>query len=105
MKALKDKLQQLQSKIDRGDKLVSSLADEKVNWEARLENFNESYGNLNGDCILAAAFMSYCGPFPSDYRNKLNEEWLIKIKQEKIAFTRNFMFSDFLAGKALARAW
>ena len=72
MKALKDKLGQLQAKIDRGDKLVSSLAEERQNWIVRLADFQASYENLNGDCILAAAFMSYCGPFPSDYRNALN---------------------------------
>lgn len=72
MDKLKDDLAQLQSKIDRGEKLVSSLADEKANWIIRLAQFDEQYGNQLGDCILAAAFMSYCGPFPSDYRNMLN---------------------------------
>lgn len=56
----------------------------------RLADFQASYENLNGDCILAAAFMSYCGPFPSDYRNALNQEWLQKIKSEKVLFSKNF---------------
>jgi len=47
--------------------------------------------------------MSYCGPFPSDYRNKLQELWLTKIHDERILHTKNFKFSDFLAGKALER--
>jgi len=51
--------------------LVSSLADEKSNWIIRLAGFELDFGNLLGDCILASSFMSYCGPFPSDYRNKL----------------------------------
>lgn len=59
--------------------------------------------NLIGDCLLAAAFMSYCGPFPSDYRNSLNKVWLRKIKEEEIPYSKNFEFSEFLAGKALAR--
>jgi dynein heavy chain len=43
-----------------------------------------------GDCILAAAFMSYCGPFPSDYRNDLNAKWLEKIKDEKVHYSKGF---------------
>ena len=39
MDKLKDDLAQLQAKIDRGEKLVSSLADEKANWIIRLAQF------------------------------------------------------------------
>jgi hypothetical protein len=49
--------------------------------------------------------MSYCGPFPSDYRKILNDSFLEKIKDERVAFSKGFLFSDFLAGKALARKW
>jgi dynein heavy chain len=90
MDALKAALAGLQSKIDRGEKLVSSLADEKANWIIRLASFEEAYGNLMGDSILAAAFMSYAGPFPSDYRNSLNEMWFAKIKEERVAFSKGF---------------
>jgi len=54
---------------------------------------------------MAAAFMSYCGPFPSDFRNALNKVWLHKIKEEEIPFSKNYEFAEFLAGKALARQW
>ena len=84
MDQLKANLALLQSKIDRGDKLVSSLADEKANWITRLASFEENYGNLLGDCMLAASFMSYCSPFPSDYRNILNEAWIHKVHEERI---------------------
>lgn len=79
MQKLKDDLTNLQMKIDRGEKLVSSLADEKSNWINRLAGFEEDYNNLLGDSILAAAFMSYAGPFPSDFRNDLNAIWKKKV--------------------------
>ena len=71
MKKLKEELDNLQVKIDRGDKLVSGLAGEKTRWEASLIILDEDFDQLVGNCILAAAFMSYCGPFPSDYRDTL----------------------------------
>lgn len=105
MDRLKASLQALQSKIDRGEKLVSSLAEEKANWIVRLAGFELDESHLLGDCILAAAFMSYCGPFPSSYRNNLNELWLEKIIEERVSYTKGFKFTEFLAGKAQARKW
>ena len=71
MKELKDALDNLQVKIDRGDKLISGLSGEKTRWEASLIILDEDYDQLVGNCVLAAAFMSYCGPFPSDFRDTL----------------------------------
>ena len=51
-------LEVLQQKIDRGDKLISGLADEKKRWEASLIILDEQYGQLVGDCLLSASFMS-----------------------------------------------
>jgi len=90
MQKLKDSLQSLQNKIDRGEKLVSSLAEEKANWIIKLAGLENVEGNLLGDCMLSAAFMSYCGPFPSDYRNRLNALWLEKIKEEDVDFSKGF---------------
>lgn len=42
--------------------------------------------------------MSYCGPFPSEYRESLMSNWISMIEIEKIAFTQGFDFSEFLAG-------
>lgn len=64
-------LEDLQTKIDRGDKLITGLSGEKTRWEASLIELDDQYEKLTGDCILAAAFMSYCGPFPSEYRESL----------------------------------
>jgi dynein heavy chain, axonemal len=49
--------------------------------------------------------MSYAGPFPSDYRNDLDKKWREKVVDEKVAFSRSYLFTEFLAGKALARKW
>ena len=98
MAAYRKELENLQTKIDRGDKLITGLSGEKSRWEASLVELDEQYMNLAGDCILAAAFMSYCGPFPSEYRDSLMQDWISMIEVEKIPFTKGFNFSEFLAG-------
>jgi dynein heavy chain len=105
MDELKNNLLALQSKIERGDKLVTSLQEEKANWIVRLASFEQSESCLIGDCVLAAAFMSYGGPFPSNYRNSLSEMWYDKIVDEMIAYTKGQGFSEFMASKALSRKW
>jgi len=44
--------------------------------------------------------MSYCGPFPSEYRDSLIADWVCTVEIEKIPFTQGFDFSDFMAGPA-----
>jgi len=105
MAAFKAELNSLQVKIDRGDKLISGLSGEKTRWEATLIELDEQYEKLIGDCILAAAFMSYCGPFPSEYRDSLISNWVGTIELNKIPFTQGFNFSEFMAGANQARAW
>jgi dynein heavy chain, axonemal len=105
MSAYKAELDDLQTKIDRGEQLVSGLGGEKTRWEASLIDLESQYDKLVGDCILAAAFMSYCGPFPSEYRDNLVANWKITVESEKIPYTLKFEFSEFLAGQALAMEW
>jgi len=38
-------------------------------------------GYLPGDCLMAAAFMSYMGPFLSSYRDEIVEKnWLPEVR-------------------------
>jgi dynein heavy chain len=103
MAAFKAELHDLQVKIDRGDKLITGLSGEKTRWEATLIDLDEQYEKLVGDCILAAAFMSYCGPFPSEYRDSIMAKWINVVEQNKLPFTAGFDFSEFMAGAAQAR--
>lgn len=37
-------------------------------------------GYLSGDCLMAAAFMSYMGPFLSNYRDELvQKKWIEEV--------------------------
>lgn len=98
-------LEDLQTKIDRGDRLIQGLAGEKLRWEATIDELDIKYENLIGDCLLSAAFMSYCGPFPSDYRLDLVQNWVNMVQMEKIKTSPGYDFATFMATEAQARAW
>lgn len=78
-KRLQESLQELQILIDRGDKLVQGLSGEKTRWEAQIIELDDQFLKLIGDSILSAAFMSYCGPFPSEYRDELISNWITMV--------------------------
>ncbi|PHJ18236.1 dynein gamma flagellar outer [Cystoisospora suis] len=61
-------------KMDQANKLINGLAGEKARWTEDSNNFAERRKRLVGDVTLAAAFVSYCGPFNAEYRTKLRKE-------------------------------
>eukprot|EP00898_Chlorokybus_atmophyticus_P005400 jgi/Chlat1/5861/Chrsp4S06373 len=80
--ALQRELDDLEVKLGRAEKLVLGLAGEKTRWEASIASLEEKMGFLPGDCLIAAAFLSYAGPFPSAYRERLvKQTWLPQVKE------------------------
>ena len=66
--------------LDRATRLISGLAGEKTRWEETVKDLEIQIGYLPGDCLLAAAFLSYMGPFLSQYRESLMEKvWLSQV--------------------------
>ena len=61
-------------KLGLAQRLVAALASEKVRWAESIEQLKTDYTVLTGDCLLAAAFVSYVGPFTKPFRTRLIEE-------------------------------
>jgi dynein heavy chain len=53
-------------------------------WARTVETLRQNYDVLTGDMLLAAAFVSYAGPFTSKFRSGLIKEW-IKFLSDKNA--------------------
>lgn len=105
MDAFKRELEDLQIKIDTGEKLVSNLSGEKERWEASLRDYDIQFEKLVGDCIVSASIMSYYGPFNSEYRDNLVSLWINSIQALQIPYTSTFEFSNFIVGAAVVRDW
>ncbi len=68
--------------LDRATRLISGLAGEKMRWEETVKDLELQIGFLVGDCLLAAAFLSYMGPFLSEYREEVLEKvWLPQVRK------------------------
>lgn len=92
-------------KLDRAAKLVSGLAGERSRWEESVSNLRTSIGYLVGDCLLAAGFLSYLGPFTSTYRDSMVSTWLEHMHTCEIPCDPNFNTAQFLAKPTDVRFW
>ncbi|XP_045920170.1 dynein axonemal heavy chain 2 isoform X2 [Micropterus dolomieu] len=103
--SLRKKSEEMEVKLDRADKLVTGLAGERVRWEERVAGLEENMGYLVGDCLLAASFLSYMGPFLSNYRDELLAIWMKEVRDLEIPCTPGFSFAVFLSKPTAVRDW
>uniref|UniRef100_A0A8C4S375 Dynein axonemal heavy chain 2 n=1 Tax=Erpetoichthys calabaricus TaxID=27687 RepID=A0A8C4S375_ERPCA len=103
---LRKKSEEMEIKLDRADKLVNGLAGEKIRWESTVKDLEESMGYLVGDCLMAAAFLSYLGPFLSNYREEIVVNiWMKQIRALTVPTSPNFNFANFLSKPTVVREW
>jgi len=102
---LREEAEMLEAKLDRADKLVSGLSGEYVRWQASIGSYNASLVRVTGDALVAAAFMSYAGPFETSYRSALIKAWSASVLAHKLPVTENMDLISFLAKPTDIRDW
>ena len=104
--ALQKESDELEIKLQRAEKLVTGLAGEKSRWESSITEYEQQLEYIPGDVVLASAFLSYAGPFPSEYRDILVQDtWYKQVKELNIPSSPNFNFALFLANPSDVRDW
>ncbi|KAM4844901.1 dynein axonemal heavy chain 2 isoform 2-T2 [Thomomys bottae] len=103
---LRKKSEEMELKLERAGMLVSGLAGEKARWEETVQGLEEDLGYLVGDCLLAAAFLSYMGPFLTNYRDEIvNQIWIRKIWELQVPCSPRFAIENFLTNPTKVRDW
>ncbi|XP_069857588.1 dynein axonemal heavy chain 2 isoform X5 [Dipodomys merriami] len=103
---LRKKSEEMELKLERAGMLVSGLAGEKARWEETVQGLEEDLGYLVGDCLLAAAFLSYMGPFLTNYRDEIvNQIWIRKIWELQVPCSPRFAIETFLTNPTKVRDW
>jgi len=97
---------ELEAKLERAQKLVGGLGGERSRWDASATDLEARTNQLVGDCAISAAFLSYGGPFNTEYRlNLLQATWLPTLKKLEVPASETFSFADFLADPSDVRHW
>ncbi|XP_056602033.1 dynein axonemal heavy chain 2 isoform X3 [Triplophysa dalaica] len=103
---LRRKSEDMELKLDRAGKLLSGLAGERVRWEETVSGLEKNMSCLVGDCLLAAAFLSYMGPFLSNYRDELvTKIWMKQVRELEVPCSPGFSFAAFLSKPTAVREW
>lgn len=102
---LNKKAELLRLKLERAAMLVDGLAGERERWKDTVFNLDSRFEKLPGDCLLATAFISYLGPFVSDYRDKLLETWKSEVDVYEIPVSNDFSIITFLTDPTTVREW
>lgn len=114
----------LKLKLQRAATLVECLAGERERWHETVVVLDNSFQYLPGDCLLSVAFLSYMGPFVSNYRDELIASWQQEvdfqylIKKAKLIYTlffqsnsqgvwfsTGFSLINFLTDPTTVREW
>nr|CAD7455963.1 unnamed protein product [Timema tahoe] len=95
----------LRQKLERAAQLVDGLAGEKIRWGVTVQTLDEQFDFLPGNCLLATGFVSYTGPFVSQYRDELILLWKKHIIELEIQFSLDFSVITFLTDPTTIREW
>lgn len=94
------------AKMDKANRLINSLADNKNRWILNANEFKSLKQRLVGDVAKACAFVSYCGPFNSEFRNKLLDEYFqADLIAKSIPVSEDLQLTQFLVDEAKIGEW
>ena len=88
------------------NRLVGGLADENVRWRQNVESSRHDKLTMIGNALVSAAFVSYIGPFSSNFRTPLwKDQWLPNIAELKIPYTEGVDPLSILSSPAEQAVW
>jgi len=82
------------------------LQDNKERWIKSANEFKSLKQRLVGDVAKACAFVSYCGPFNTEFRSKLLDEYFHgDINNKDIPVSEDLALTEFLVDQATVGQW
>jgi dynein heavy chain, axonemal len=93
-------------KLSLANRLITALASEGERWASTVEQLKLDYEVLTGDMLLAAAFVSYAGPFTSTFRADLIKQFLDFMKAKGTPMTTGLTDPlKVLVDEAMVASW
>jgi dynein heavy chain len=93
-------------KMDQANRLINSLQANKVRWVQNANEFKSLKLRLVGDVAKACAFVSYCGPFNSEFRSLLLDTYFhTDLIEKEIPVSEDLALTEFLVDQATIGEW
>ncbi|OHT02341.1 Dynein heavy chain family protein [Tritrichomonas foetus] len=104
-KACLDKQEECKSKLVRAESLLNNLSGEKGRWEDTLADIVVRERNMNGDVLIAAASVAYSGPFPSEFRQMLLNDWSKFLRDNDLPYSEGSCIIQTLQDPVQVLRW
>lgn len=103
---LQEEAEVMERRLIAADKLISGLSSENERWTNDLEGLKQRRVRLLGDCLLAAAFLSYEGAFSWDFRNEMvYQKWVKDVQERGIPLSQPFKVENLLTDEVEISRW
>ena len=102
---LAKKIRECEVKLDRAQKLTEGLSDEKERWTKDIVTLSIMGDLIQGDAIIAAGTVAYCGAFTSQYRQRLDTNWRVKMTEYELIFSPTVTVRSFLGEEVHIQQW
>ena len=95
----------MNQRMVRAHELTDVLAIERVRWQERVHELESRVRLLIGDALLSAAAINYFGPFNSEFRFDLINDFQTILTENEIQFSKTYHTSSVLSNPSEIRAW
>ena len=103
---LEERANKTKKKITTARTLINSLSEEQDRWSIGARDIGDEKKRLVGNCSLATSFISYCGPFNSEFRNILTGDFFVNdMRKKQIPVQANLDITKFLVDDATIGDW
>ena len=92
-------------RLDRAEKLLSGLRNEKERWGERSTQLAADYVNVVGNILVASGVIAYLGVFTSYYRDACIHQWVQLLQEKGITCDGDFALHKVLGSPVEIRAW
>eukprot|EP00928_Gymnodinium_smaydae_P031101 TRINITY_DN22944_c0_g4_i1.p1 TRINITY_DN22944_c0_g4~~TRINITY_DN22944_c0_g4_i1.p1 ORF type:complete len:1938 (-),score=445.97 TRINITY_DN22944_c0_g4_i1:215-5482(-) len=105
MNALKETAAAMQRQMDAANKLLSGLSGENARWTEDSKNFALRRKKLVGDVGVVCAFVTYVGPFNTEFRDRLYAAFLADTQKRQVPAHAKTDVVPFLVDQGTMGEW
>lgn len=84
---------------------MAGLSEEKERWGQDIKVMEVNFELITANCIIAAGMIAYAGPFTSQYRNALEEDWNKSLVELELKHTPGITMRDFMSVPVVIQGW
>ncbi|XP_055696351.1 dynein axonemal heavy chain 10 [Lutzomyia longipalpis] len=94
---LQEMLEQAERRLFTSDRMMIGLKSQLEKWSSDLNKLEVDKPKVVGNCLLSASFLSYAGPFSSNFRQSIvYDDWYLDILAKEIPIDTPFKIQNVL---------